>query len=52
MAALIGVSWVHGIAFGVPVAPEENRTFVTRYGLATKLGPLPSSFRKWSQATS
>ena len=34
IAALTGVSWVHGIALGSPVVPDENRTLVTRSGLA------------------
>ncbi len=32
IAALTGVSWVHGIAFGSPVVPDEKSTLVTRSG--------------------
>ena len=29
---LRGVTWVHGMAFGVPVVPDEKRTFETVSG--------------------
>ncbi len=52
MAALIGVSCVHGIALGSPVVPDENRTLVIDSGSAATGENGASSPRKSSHHTS
>jgi hypothetical protein len=52
MAHLIGVRWVHGIAFGSPVVPEENRMFMCASGEPATVGNGPSPPRKSSHRTS
>src|SRR5579859_6859807 len=52
MAHLMGVIWVHGMAFGSLVVPDEKRMFIGSLGWRTSASIVSSEQRNSSHAQS